>query len=42
MTTNATVIIPQHLYERVQQIAKRQYRDVNEVASEMLEKGISP
>lgn len=42
MTTNATVIIPQYLYERVQQIAKRQYRDVNEVASEMLEKGISP
>lgn len=42
MATNATVIIPQHLYERVQQIAQRQYRDVNEVVTEMLEKGISP
>jgi hypothetical protein len=37
-----TVTIPQHLYERVQRIARRQYRDVNEVASEILEQSILP
>ena len=40
MNSGMTVTIPQHLYKRVQTIAQKQRRDVDDVAREMLEQGL--
>ena len=42
MNSSATVTIPQQLYKRVQYVAQKQHRHVNDVAKEMLEQGLSP
>jgi hypothetical protein len=42
MNNGVAVTIPEQLYERVRRVAQRQQRDVDDLARDMLEKGISP
>jgi predicted transcriptional regulator len=42
MKSGMTVTIPRQLYKRVQSIAQKQRRHVNDVAKEMLEQGLLP
>ncbi len=40
MSSGMTVTIPQKLYKRVQYVAQKQRRPVNDIAQEMLEQGL--
>ncbi|VAW33177.1 hypothetical protein MNBD_CHLOROFLEXI01-5385 [hydrothermal vent metagenome] len=42
MNSGMSVIIPHQLYKRVEYVAQKQRRDVNDVAKEMLEQGLLP
>ena len=42
MNSAMTLTIPQQLYQRVQRVAQRQQRNVDDVAQEVLEQGLSP
>lgn len=42
MNSGMTVTIPHQLYKRVEYIAQKQRRNVNDVAKEMLEQGLLP
>ena len=42
MNSVMTLTIPQQLYQRVQRVAQRQQRNIDDVAQEVLAQGLSP